>query len=117
MFWAPVLNYRNYFINKTGQVLKEGASRCVASYLGEGGYVYVKIATNKSYRRKSGRWDKVRLCRGLATLVLSSHYRPRKKTEMIQFIDGNKKNCELDNLKWVDRSKRMIERFKKCEHC
>lgn len=61
------------------------------------GYVWVKVAEPNPYTKASTRF------RQKHRLVWESVGRPIPKNHVIVFLDGNRQNCDLDNLRCVPR--------------
>ena len=95
--WVKLEENNKYFINKYGMILSlaQGHIKLLKHKYDKDGYPYVYVRITELNKRKD-----LKIHRLVAKYFLSN---PNNHTE-VNHIDGNKKNCSIDNLEWCSRS-------------
>jgi hypothetical protein len=91
--WVPLSGFSKYSVNPLGQVRHDRTDRLVVPYLNQRGAVYVVLQR-----------DGYQSARSLPLLIARTFVpQPSEIFDTVINLDGDRFNCEVDNLAWRPR--------------
>jgi len=104
--YKKIKEFPRYLIGSNGTVIRPGGRIRRPHKVGNN-YWAVRFPRGRTrWYKRIKKWERPYIVRGLATLILTTFTRPRRKEEMVGFRDHNKSNCQLSNLHWQNRKER-----------
>lgn len=105
---VPIKGHPNYFSTRDGKIISTNKSKEGKELNG---------SDHKGYLRISLWNDEKKFIREMAHRLVAKTFipNPLNKPE-VNHIDGNRKNNNINNLEWCDRSENMIDTVKRKTH-
>ena len=99
--WKPIENYKGlYLVSSLGRVMNAKTGRILKPQKNERGYIKVELCKDGKSKLYS-----------LHRLVLIAFVGYVEGKDQVRHIDGDKSNCELDNLEWSTQAENMKHFF------
>lgn len=97
---TKVKGYENYYIQKTGQVYGTSKKQFLKPNLQDG---YPKVIL---YKNAKGHYKYIHV-------LVAEHFIPNpKKKKVVNHKDGNKTNCQVENLEWTTHSENSYHYYR-----